>query len=882
MSLYSKGTRILTRACVSRPNYMLVHSILENLIRLKSKFPMYSTASFIQSDSKRFYSLPSNKFADFEKQRIDYFLQLQDTFKNQSMSPKIKSERLKLIMLQLIPILPNGEFSNKQLPFINSVINLIDNKASPNDSFTPDEMILLLKSVLGGMSLKDVRFIDFFPRFYNALRESQEYASDQALRLELFEIFINYVLLSTKRNTVSKVIDAFIDEEQNIHNNEANQQVVEIVLHAFESVRPDTETVLLLANLCPDLSLIKKELSDCTMLELILSNFFKASDEEISETFEDNFVSERLIKLIDIIEGKVDDPILSYVEILYFATKNNFNDVSVSILDKLERKTSFFKESDQFQTLYEADTLFALVSASLKFNKVINATNLLAHLRDNKKETEFVEEEWMALLQYDAFQLHEYKPAIELINDYNSKLESLNKEYFFQDVDSLNLVLESLCWSKKDFPYIDKFREDFQEMYQVPVDAKSVSTVLNYLCEDESNNESIKLASSYFLKFKDLVDWENDYEGFYMLSLFQLTANIWKNESLSWNEKMEVYKNVQRYEYLFNKECIYEMMKSAIKYNAGTFAIKVLLDQTPELKKNDPRLKVPNYQKIFDCIYDYLTKSPDKELNKRVYKYLAEYFSIPYEYYPGFIKMFIDCGDPEMSLKVFADMKRLSKESKLPPPNEEFYIYLLKSFAKFQYEEGIFKLHLSIKMDLSINLDIKLLNSLMESYAALEDPFKTRDVFNLAFSLPKENGTNNESAYWMLKSLKYATLGHANDFYNGLSQYDMIPDPYLFGELLIANCYFEQYRTAFETLQLAEQNGDYHLINTYVLKTLHNHCLHDGVRDELKAYYQEKFPKEWDELTKTGQLQDNREKYPNLLENPYERPYIETKQISDS
>lgn len=902
MRAFLQGSKFLNIRQIPRANFNLVNGIFQNVSSNLNKIHNYNY-SYNHNDyystsltSKRFYSshqnnnIPSTEFADLESQRIEFFLELQNTFKNQSMSPKIKGQRLKVLLLQLITVLPNGEFPNQQLPFINAVINFIDQTPNPIDSFKSDEMLALLTSVLGGMTLQDVRYVDFFPRFYNSLRESKEYSENLEIRLQLFEIFINYVLLSTKRNTISKVIQAFINEENELYkNNSINLQVVEIVLDAFRSIKPDTETTLLLADLCPDLLYINENVSPLSMQDQILLTFFKASDEEISESFEDNFVSERLVKLLDIFELKLKNPINSYIEILYFSVKNNFDDVSNNILKKLEGITNYFNvvnvnddDITKFEIIYKPDVLNSLVNASLKFNKSNNATNLINHLKKNKNENDYIEDEWIALLQYEAYDLNEStKPAIELIKGFNSKLEQLNKDYAFEDIESYNLVLESLCWSNKSFKYIEEFRMDFQnEFPSSQIDSKSIATVLIYLCLNESNFENIKQASKYFLEFKDMVDWENDYEGFYMLALFKLTSTIWKNPEISWKEKLEVYKSVKRYEYLFNKECAYEMMKSAIKFDQGTFAIKILLDQTPDLKKDDEKLTVSKYEKIFNCIYEYLLNSKDNELNKRVYKYLSDYFTIPYEYYPGFVKMFIDSSDPEMALKVFANMKELSRNSKLPPPGEEFYIYLLKSFAQFQDEDSIFKLHLAIKMDLSINLDIKLLNALMESYAALEDPFKTRDVFNLAFSLPKQYGINNESGYWMLKSLKYATLGHVTDFYNGLSQYDVIPDPNLFGELLVANCYFEQYRTAFETLQHAEENGDYHLINESVLKTLHNNCLHDGVRNEIKAYCQKTFPNEWKHLVESGQLKDNKE-YPNLLASPYDKASIEVKQISD-
>lgn len=528
MLLVSKASKYVDK-CPSLINYRLVNSIFRyyiqtnyNIKQIKHICTIRSTNKYTIRDANlstagfnknvRFYSdVPSTQFADLQGQRIEYFFELQNTFKNQSMSPKIKSKSLKIILLKLIEVLENGEFPNKQLPFINAVINFIDQTPSPLDSFTSDEMIAILRSILGGMTLQDVRYIDFFPRFYNSLRECKEYQDDGEIRLQLFEIFINYVLLSTKRNNVSKIIEAFISEEKSLHNSDSSAHIVEILLEAFKTIKPDTETLLLLTKICPDLSSINKDLSDLPILDQILATFFRAADEEISESFEDNFVSERLVDLIDTLENKVNDPIDSYVEILYFAVKNNFNDVSKNILNKLEKSTAFFT-SDKFNNIiFKPDVLFALVTASLKFNKSNDAENLINSLK-KKDENDYVEDEWMALLQYESYKIDEYKPSIKLIEEFNKRLDDLKKDYAFGDVDTMNLVLESLCWSGKSFEYIQTFTKDFQEEFTVQTDAKSAATILNYLCKDKVNHINIKKASDYFLEFKDQIDWENDYE----------------------------------------------------------------------------------------------------------------------------------------------------------------------------------------------------------------------------------------------------------------------------------------------------------------------------------------------------------------------------------
>lgn len=790
------------------------------------------------------------------------------------MPPKVKSQRLKSHLFQLITILPNNEFKRAQLPMANSIINFIDQTPNPIDSFTSAEMLTLLRSVLAGMTIDDVKYIDFFPRFYNSLRKSNDYNKDLEVRLQLFEIFINYILLSDKRGSVAKVIDAFIQDEREFHNDNPNDEIVKIMLEAFKEIKPDTETMIKITQLVSKNALEGEGEPQEGLLNQILETFFKASDEEISQGFEDNFVSKRLVLLLDELESKLSDPIKPYIELLYFSTRNNFEDVSLGILNKLERISDGFTKP-QYLEIFSGDVLFSLVGSALNFGKVESAKTLIK-LLSKRDEKDLIEEEWMVLLQWNSFENHEYKPAIEIVKDLNAKLESAQKDYSFEDTDSYNQVLEALCWSKKSFQYIEKFTDDFESEFGLQPDAKSVATLFNYLISinDLSN------ATSVFMRNKDRVDWEGEYDGFYVLSLFKLVSAVWESPIINWNLKMDVYKNVKRYEYIFDKQSVFKMIQASFKLNEPSLGILVMLDQLPDVKKGEPKLQVEKYDDIFGVIYEFLLTSKDGELNSRIYKYLFDSFDISYDYYPGLVQIFINSERPDMALRVFADMKALSKEKKLPPPTEEFYIYLFKAFSKYQYEDGIFKLHLSLKMDLSINLDIKLLNSLMEGYAALEDPFKTRDTFNIAFALPKEHGLNNESAYWMLKSLKYATLGHVKELYNGLSGYDVIPDSNIFAEYLIANCYFEQFRTALDTLIDTNEKGDPELINDYVLKTLHNNCLHEGVRTDLDKYATKCFPQTWQMLKDTNQLIVNNDDFPDLLASPYEKPNIDIKRIT--
>ncbi|GME96144.1 unnamed protein product [Ambrosiozyma monospora] len=291
--------------------------------------------------------------------------------------------------------------------------------------------------------------------------------------------------------------------------------------------------------------------------------------------------------------------------------------------------------------------------------------------------------------------------------------------------------------------------------------------------------------------------------------------------------------------------------------------------ETPEIPEGT-KYSVEKYQDIFDEFNRYILNTyKNAEDNWLLIEFLEENFDVPYDCYLQYMNFWAGAEKPDRVMRIFAKMKKLSKEGKLPPPDETVYWFLFKCFSKFKYESGIFKLHLSMKMDLAINVDIKLLNAVMEAYASLEDPFKTRDVFNLALSMPKSIGLNEESAYWMLKSLKFGSLYHVDDFYYNLSGYEVELTPQLFREYLIANCYFEQFGTAMKKLVRTFNQGDGHLIDKYVLKDFHNWCLNKNVRRQLDQFANQHYKEIWTELKSSGELSNSLDQLPSELEGAY-------------
>lgn len=800
---------------------------------------------------------------ELDEKRTNSYFQLQMIYRDDSMSAKVKAQRLREKLLEVISTLDNGQFPANQLDFVNNVVNFIDQGRKPTDSFTVDQMMKILESVMSAMSAKNMQYLNFFPRFYSSLRETNKYNQDRFMRMQLFEIFLNYALLSGNRKSLPAILDAFIDEEQNLRGIDVREDVVNVVLEAFKSVAPDTGTVVHLA-----------ELSDLTKhqqkIATILERFFQAADFEISDNYEGNDVSDNILQLLDIFEQKIDCPMAEYINLLYFTMRNGFDSCCMTIMEKLSRLTNKFTDEHLLDKIRK-DEFMAIVSSALKYKDYDGAaTKLIKNLESHTDFQDFHKGEWIGYYQHKLYYAsNDSEQAIQIVKDLNEKLENkYHTDYLLNDTDSYNYALESFCYSNRSPEFIDSFTHKFDDLYQLTRDSRSFAILIMHFLDLGNIKESLDL---FERSLQEAIAWDDDYGGMYVPVLFRLLADYFNKSDDDLFDKTQLYKKIKTFDYAIDKKSLFAMVQRFLKGNFVGDAMEIFEREIPSLKKKDAKYDIDDYKDLFELYYRYaVTNCENLRSNWLLYEFLSKFFYLPYEYYPAFLKFWVDVGYPSKALKVFADMKQLSKENKLEPPGEEIYLYLLQSFGKLQYGDGIVKLELAVKMDLSLNIDIELLNTLMGAFCSLEDSFRVRDVFNLAQTLPEEHGLNQESCYWALKSLKFTSLREINNFYTNLSQYDILPDANIFGEYLIGHCYYEQFGTAYEKLVDTYENGGSHLIDRNVLKNFFNFCSNAHVRQKIDHFATENYPKIWTDLKKSGELITDPSKKPSLLDNPYE------------
>ncbi|KAG7887220.1 hypothetical protein KL936_004380 [Ogataea polymorpha] len=809
--------------------------------------------------SARFSSTVSTEHTNLEELVSNLKSDLRAIYFSKHIAPKGKADQLRGKLRQLLYCMAGSEFSKNELPFINRIVHAIDRESDPMDVFTAQEMLALLGAAVPAMTAEEVKNIDFFPRFYTSLRGSKEYQQDRNIRLQLFELFLNYVLVSNKPNIAIRAIEAFIEEEASLRRDDVKMDVVDIALEAFATVTPDTATVVKLFEIC--------DLGDEKRSEKLLGTFFIAADAEIGRDYEDNQVAARLTEVVAVLEHKKDQPLNEYINLLFFATKNKFNGCVKEILDRLVSLTECFR--NKLGKKIRDEELAAIVSAALKLGHSKAAESLLENLE--YEFVEFTRHEWLSYMQIKVYRAADERSVIDMIRKINYDLEhTYKKDFRVNDTATLNYVVGACCFSEKSLDFVKAITDFFESEYTVTPTAETYAALIEHQLDVGKCKEALELFEG---SLEEPIEWGEEENSIFAPVLFRLLEMYSRNSDDDVTLKVILYKRIKNYGYSLNKAALRAMIDMFLEQDCAGDAMELFHREVVEHSKDD-RQSVTKYEPIFESFYKYSTTAEASTTrNWHVYEFLHENFIIPYDKYYRLMEYFISHNEPRRALKMFANLKALSKEAKIAPPNEDVYIYLFRSFARCKFVEGVQKLHLGAKMDLAINMDIRLLNAIMEGYCAIEDSFKVRDAFHIAYSLPKSRGLNAESCYWMLRSLRGYTLKHVTDFYTSLSAYDVLADPRIFGEYLIAHCSFGKYETALRVLEENFHSDGGHLIDRRVLRDMYNWCVDRDVRANFERFATRHYPALWLELKQSGELSSTENEPLDEGYNP-ERPLL--------
>ncbi|KAI0461299.1 hypothetical protein LJB42_000965 [Komagataella kurtzmanii] len=769
----------------------------------------------------------------YDQKADDLLLELNNIYKDSIIGTKLKRKRLTEKVLDIVRCLPDGAFKPVTIPFMSKVINFL----GPSQ-FDYEELISVLQAVVSGLDSTNVRTCQYIPIFCNELVNWENFKKDPLVRLQVVEIFISYITLSTNRTLLHRYLDSLDSVDSN--------DLVRITLEAFKTRAPDSKTMVKLAEL--------SDFKDNSILNEILIKFLEACDLELEKNTQ---LEDSILAFLGIIDSKCRNDFSAYVNVLYFCSKNNLNSLAKTTLGKIE---SMPNNKVIFESLSPEDTnVFILVATRYSFIPLAKRAIEL-HKFNTGDSNDCITTSIQTLLQGE--------PMESLVAKLEQQIKSLENDeseevYHLQSVESYNKILEAVLNLNKPEEYIVQLTNWWKTEHGLERNSDSFALLVSKSLDQNDYHKGLK----YFEESLDeYVHWGVDEEGINMTHLYRLLSMYLTESSDAIGEKFTVFQKVKSFGPRLDKETLAVMAKLMLNQAYIGDLIELLERELPpfENPKSD-RYQVSQYSSLYNLLMDFvLTYEKDSEINWLVYGQIQKYFHVPQESYIPVMKFFCEHERPNAAYLIFHTMRSLHKKKGLDPPTEEIYTYLFSEFGKQLYEEGVFKLHLFLKMDQKVNVDINMLNSILEGYVNLQDILKARDVFNNALSLPKEKGINETTINLMLKTNTYISLQHTKNFWNNLSQIDYTPTASNLKQYLIAHCYHGKYSEALEVLQTSRSYGDFE-IDPGLLATVYNWTLSPKARLQLKKWAQSELPQLWKQVESRNLIQENTE-LPTLID----------------
>ncbi|ODV97682.1 hypothetical protein PACTADRAFT_140717 [Pachysolen tannophilus NRRL Y-2460] len=765
----------------------------------------------------------------------------------------------------------NRDNGGQDYSLINDSVEAIINKGDDLGTFFKnDNEILNILDSIKGLNSENIRTLQFLPVFLNRLALNQKgmvsSTKENGKLLEIYEHMVRFVLMSNKRFHFPKLIEEFY--AKNPDPKLFNKFIMKSV-ESFKSVSPDSKNILILAQYYRF-----KEFAQSTE---IIELFLEACEEELENGYKDNLV-DNLHKMVELIDEFCNvnsfEKFYHLSSILKFVAENSIDKelskfvmLTISKIPNLEKL--FFLDKD-----YGDHSVNTVVTNCIKYNDPYGVIELLA--RKNIDSNSALPSSWEMLLQYEIYKKERGDELSEAIKEKLIKAYSLLENSDLEKIFNKLILICTYC-DKSDL-YISQLRSFFKEKIKIDEDCLSFAILINNELNKGDSNRAWKL----FLESigpKYYIDWSTDEDGMYLSVLFKAFTHYCHDTT---DDIKTIFKN-------------YKLLKSVgqrLDYNAISAFLAKLIEsdyvgdgiellerelsapetlQGEEERRNAMRYDSTSLPEIYDQLYSLiLTYNKNEETNWVVYNYLCKKFRISFDHFLPVMQKFMSLNRPNACLIIFQQMLKFNKEYGLKLPDETIYCFLFRNFGKQLYEDGVFKLHLYLKTDISINLNINILNSVLEGYCHLQDFLKTRDVFDQACSLPESRGVNNETITLMLKANTYTSLRNLQLFWNNLSEVTggsyLILNEENYEQYLIGFCYHDEYDGA---LALAEEwrvNKDIE-IGDKILKSLYNWTLLPEKREKVIEWCGKYFPKQYKRLLERKELNVNNFELPSMMDN---------------
>lgn len=301
------------------------------------------------------------------------------------------------------------------------------------------------------------------------------------------------------------------------------------------------------------------------------------------------------------------------------------------------------------------------------------------------------------------------------------------------------------------------------------------------------------------------------------------------------------------------------MFVSSVGYQAQVALLKLFLSYNyvgdcerfleDELGKETRDIAWDAEPELYQTLLEYALKSDNYKDAWLIYGLSEKYYDAPYASYEAVLRRFCALERPDAALLIFKNLRNKAKVSGSEPPSAEMYRLLFHEFGAVGYEDGIRELYIFLKMDISVDPSVPLLNSALNAFTELEDFSQAVELWSQIQQFP--GGPDSESYTTVLKLCTHASIQDVEHMWETLQADNRItPSEENYRQYIVANCYHGFYARALEIARNMPMPPAKETI-----AGLYNWTMLQARKDDVREWAREAFPRKWAALeTEDGAL----------------------------
>lgn len=506
------------------------------------------------------------------------------------------------------------------------------------------------------------------------------------------------------------------------------------------------------------------------------------------------------------------------------------NDTLVIALDAMAERSNDQATGRSFLKLAlprlprSLENLELLVLCCISFGDSIKLGDSL--VAEIKKEPNLVKESWDTLAQWSVYS---GRDVMEVL-----------KHHPGPDPHTLYLLLSTAVKSQRSEAEI----KSLLDAVDCEPDAACFDILIN------RHIQAVEIEKARFLFVDSMAagaDWLMDDEK-YLGTLNRLIQVMAETPGISAEIVFDTYQRVRSYslqlEYPTQVALLRMFFARDIPYDIGMFLREQFGDT--------PALPFPQYRDIYDVFFDKIMGLNDYVEAWALYGMLNATIVLPYESYYPIQRHFCELGRPDAAHLIFRHLRNRAKREGIPPPGREMYLMLFAEYGRQKYGEGLRELLAYFKMDLTNDLDIEMMNSMLAGFASLGDVPRVSNLWMETRSF----GADNNTITIMLRHLAYNSLAAVDDLWAEFpAKFGLKPSVQNLEQYIIANCYHGYYTRALEiTKQAPELYGVE--VSPELIEALYNYTLIEAQKSQIREWAKKAYPDIWQGLLSQNRLNE--------------------------